>query len=183
MYPKIPFFVSSRAYRDPTVPITQYNGLCHVTLYHTYPLGVNHQAARTFSGDKKLGTPSAQHPPLARNLCRVEGCGKKPLADTPASSGAVAKEAIPRRGRFVSTAFNHVHFRMLSHASPARNPPETHTHSLSENHIIVTGTTLFIFATCDGAPGTLPLRLYMGSCLGPRQTKVAGHPKLCRNLL
>jgi hypothetical protein len=31
LYPKIPFFLSSRAYRDPTVPITQYNGLCHVT--------------------------------------------------------------------------------------------------------------------------------------------------------
>jgi hypothetical protein len=64
LYPKIHFFLSSRAYRDPTVPITQYNGLCHVTLYHTYPLGVNHQAARTFSGDKKLGTPSAQQPTI-----------------------------------------------------------------------------------------------------------------------
>ena len=31
LYPQIPFFLSSRAYRDPTVPITQYNGLCHVT--------------------------------------------------------------------------------------------------------------------------------------------------------
>ena len=55
-------FLSSRAYRDPTVPITQYNGLCHVTLYHTYPLGVYHQASRTFSGDKKLGTPIAHQP-------------------------------------------------------------------------------------------------------------------------
>ena len=55
-------FLSSRAYRDPTVPITQYNGLCHVTLYHTYPLGVDHQASRTFSGDKKLGTPIAHQP-------------------------------------------------------------------------------------------------------------------------
>ena len=26
-----PSFLSSRAYRDPTVPTTQYNGLCHVT--------------------------------------------------------------------------------------------------------------------------------------------------------
>ena len=26
LYPKISFFLSSRAYRDPTVPITQYNG-------------------------------------------------------------------------------------------------------------------------------------------------------------
>jgi len=32
LYPKIPFFLSSRAYRDPTVPTTQYNGLCHATL-------------------------------------------------------------------------------------------------------------------------------------------------------
>jgi hypothetical protein len=32
LYPKIPFFLSSRAYRDPTIPITQYNGLCHVTI-------------------------------------------------------------------------------------------------------------------------------------------------------
>jgi hypothetical protein len=31
LYPKISFFLSSRVYRDPTVPITQYNGLCHVT--------------------------------------------------------------------------------------------------------------------------------------------------------
>ena len=29
MYPKLPFFLSSHAYRDPTVPTTQYNGLCH----------------------------------------------------------------------------------------------------------------------------------------------------------
>jgi hypothetical protein len=62
LYPQIPFFLSSRAYRDPTVPTTQYNRLCHVTLYHTYPLGVNHQVARTFSGDKKLGTPCAHQP-------------------------------------------------------------------------------------------------------------------------
>jgi len=48
LYPEIPFFLPSRAYRDPTVPITQYNGLCHVTLYHTYPLGVNHQPYRFF---------------------------------------------------------------------------------------------------------------------------------------
>ena len=33
-----------------------------VTLYHTYPLGVDHQASRTVSGDKKLGTPSAHQP-------------------------------------------------------------------------------------------------------------------------
>jgi hypothetical protein len=26
-----PFFYRTRAYRDPTVPVTQYNGLCHVT--------------------------------------------------------------------------------------------------------------------------------------------------------
>ena len=31
-------FYLSRAYRDPTVQTTQYNGLCHVTLYHNYPL-------------------------------------------------------------------------------------------------------------------------------------------------
>ena len=49
LYPEIPFFLPSRAYRDPTViPITQYNGLCHVTLYHTYPLGVSHQPHRFF---------------------------------------------------------------------------------------------------------------------------------------
>jgi len=66
LYPKIPFFLSSRAYRDPTVPITQYNGLCHVTLYHTYPLGVNHQVARTFQETRNWGLPSHINPPLAR---------------------------------------------------------------------------------------------------------------------
>jgi hypothetical protein len=59
---KSPSFYLTRGYRDPTVPITQYNGPCHVTLYHAYPLGVNHQVTRTFSGDKKLGTPSAHQP-------------------------------------------------------------------------------------------------------------------------
>jgi hypothetical protein len=66
LYPEIPFFLPSRAYRDPTVPITQYNGLCHVTLYHTYPLGVNHQVARTFQETRNWGLPSHINPPLAR---------------------------------------------------------------------------------------------------------------------
>ncbi len=52
-------FYRAGAYRDPTVPTTQYDGLCHVTLYHTDPLGVNHQASRTIVGDQKLGTPRA----------------------------------------------------------------------------------------------------------------------------
>jgi len=62
-----PSFYLSHAYRDPTIPTTQYGGLCHVTLYHTYPLRSNHQASRTFSGDKKTGDSSRTNPPLACN--------------------------------------------------------------------------------------------------------------------
>ena len=60
-------FYLSHAYRDPTIPTTQYGGLCHVTLYHTYPLRSNHQASRTFSGDKKTRDSSRTNPPLACN--------------------------------------------------------------------------------------------------------------------
>jgi hypothetical protein len=63
LYPKLPFFLSSHAYRDPTVPTTQYNGLCHVTLYHTYPHRSNHQASRKISKPRKLGL-FAHQPPI-----------------------------------------------------------------------------------------------------------------------
>ena len=66
-------FYLSHTYRDPTIPTTQYGGLCHVTLYHTYPLRSNHQASRTFSGDKKTGDSSRTNPPLACNTQQYAG--------------------------------------------------------------------------------------------------------------
>ena len=60
------FFVSnpfiSLVYSDPTVPVTQCNGLCHVTLSHNYPLGAKHQFSRTARKNKKLRAPNTHHP-------------------------------------------------------------------------------------------------------------------------
>jgi hypothetical protein len=67
---KPPSFYLTRGYRDPTVPITQYNGPCHVTLYHTYPLGVNRQVARTFQETRNWGLPSHINPPPAKTKRR-----------------------------------------------------------------------------------------------------------------
>ena len=66
LYPKIPFFLSSRAYRDPTVPTTQYNGLCHVTLYHTYPLGSTIKLQEPSQETRNWGLPARINPPLVR---------------------------------------------------------------------------------------------------------------------
>ena len=65
MYPKLPFFLSSHAYRDPTVPTTQYNGLCHVTLYHTYPHRSKPSSFQENLKTKKTGDSSHTNPPLA----------------------------------------------------------------------------------------------------------------------
>jgi len=52
-----------RAYRDPTVPTIQYNGLGHVTLYHTYPLWGPHQSSifKNRRKNKKLGARATTH--------------------------------------------------------------------------------------------------------------------------
>ena len=57
------FFISARRNRDPTVPVTQCNGLCHVTLSHTHPgrakTATSHRAPQTHSkkvSNKELKT-------------------------------------------------------------------------------------------------------------------------------
>jgi hypothetical protein len=46
---------------------TQYNGLCHVTLYHTYPHRSNHQAFKNLLRRQETGDSSHTNPPLACN--------------------------------------------------------------------------------------------------------------------
>jgi hypothetical protein len=47
-------------------------------------------------GDRSASTESSGK---QRSRCREEGCGKQPSADAPAAAGAVAKEAMPKKGK------------------------------------------------------------------------------------
>ena len=79
LYPEIPFFLPSRAYRDPTVPITEYNGSPNnVINRHKYWSGVVKMSALV----RTDGTPNTQSLALSGN-----GLSDFEIRPTTSSSG------------------------------------------------------------------------------------------------
>ena len=80
--PPIPtFFLSLTRVPDPTIPTTQYGGLCNVTLYHTYPLQSNHQAVRACKAERLNAS-------LARIMCHMPILARNPVDD--ACTGSIS---------------------------------------------------------------------------------------------